>query len=331
MAHQSARLGVTAVLCLGCTQPLWGQGRASDTVQAYPSRPIRILAGFSAGSTVDIMARTVGQKLTDAWGQPVVVDNRPTAGGILASNIVATAAPDGYTLLSVSAGHAVSAALFTKLPYDTLKDFAGVTLFATVPSILVVAPASGLKSVKDLLALARSKPGAFNYSSPGIGSANHLAGELFKNLAKIDVAHVPFKGIPEALTASMQGSVLFNFSPIVNVLPLAKAGRVTALATSTGKRAAAMPELPTVAEAGVPGYVFDPWFGLLTTARTPKPVLAKLNREVTRILGLPEVKERLLALGAEPTPTTPEQTDAHVRSEVAKFTRIVQAAKIKVE
>jgi tripartite-type tricarboxylate transporter receptor subunit TctC len=158
-----------------------------------------------------------------------------------------------------------------------------------------------------------------------------LAGELFKNLAKIDVAHVPFKGIPEALTAPLQGSVLFNFSPIVNVLPLAKGGKLVALATSTGKRTAAMPELPTIAEAGVPGYAFDPWFGMLATAKTPRPIVAKLNREVTRILGLPDVKERLLALGAEPTPTTPEQFDAHVRSEISKFRKIIQEAKISLD
>ena len=170
-----------------------------------------------------------------------------------------------------------------------------------------------------------------NYSSPGIGSANHLAGELLKSLARVDVTHVPFKGIPEALTAAMTGAVTFNLSPIVNVLPLAKGGKVTALATSTGKRAAAMPELPTIAEAGVPGYAFDPWFGLLTTANTPRPVVAMLNQEVTRILGLADVKPRLLALGAEPTPTTPEQFDAHVRVEIAKFRKIVQDANIRVE
>jgi tripartite-type tricarboxylate transporter receptor subunit TctC len=330
MKRNSAVIGLAASLGLGFGAA-WGQGGSGDLARDFPTKPIRVLVGFSAGSTTDIMARTVGQKINEAWGQPVVVDNRPSAGGVIATGTVATAAPDGYTLLSVSAGHAVSAALYSKLPYDTLKDFAGVSLFATVPSILVVSPSSGVKSVKDLVALARAKPGTFNYSSPGIGSANHLAGEQFKSLAKIDVTHVPFKGIPEAMTAPLQGSVLFNFSPIVNVLPLAKAGKLVALATSTGKRATAMPELPTVAEAGVPGYVFDPWFGLLTTAKSPRPVVAKLNREVTRILGLPDVKERLLALGAEPTPTTPEQFDAHIRSEVAKFRKIIQEANIKVD
>ena len=302
-----------------------------DPAQSYPSKPIRILVGFSAGSTTDILARTVAQKLNETWGQPVVVDNRPSAGGVMASQTVASATPDGHTLISVSAGHAVSAALYKNLPYVTGRDFAGITMLATVPSILVVSPTSGVKSVKDLLQLARSKPGAYNYSSPGIGSANHLGSELFKSLAKMDVAHVPFKGIPEALTAAMTGTVLFNLSPIVNVLPLAKSGRVVALATSTGKRAAAMPELPTIAEAGVPGYVFDPWFGLLTTAKTPRSVVTKLNREVVRILGLADVKERLLALGAEPNPMTPEAFDAHVAAEIAKFSKIVREANIRVE
>ena len=305
--------------------------REAADAASYPSRPIRVLVGFSAGSTTDILARTVAQKLNEAWGQPVVVDNRPSGGGVAASQAVVSAAPDGHTLISVSAGHAVSAALYKNLPYNTVSDFAGVTMLANVPSILVVSPTSGVKTVKDLLALVRAKPGAYNYSSPGIGSANHLGGELFKSLAKIDVTHVPFKGIPEALTAAMTGTVLFNLSPIVNVLPLAKSGRATALATSTGKRAAAMPELPTIAEGGVPGYVFDPWFGLLTTAKTPQPIIAKLNREVTRILGLPDVKEKLLALGAEPNPMAPDAFDAHVRAEIAKFSKIIREANIKVE
>ena len=179
---------------------------AGDAAQVYPTRPIRILVGFSAGSTSDILARAVAQKLSEGWGQPVVVDNRPSAGGVLASQTVAAATPDGHTLISVSAGHAVSAALYKNLPYDTERDFAGIALLATVPSILVVSASAGVKSVKDLVQLARSKPGAYNYSSPGIGSANHLGAELLKSLARLDVAYVPFKGIPEALTAAMTGT-----------------------------------------------------------------------------------------------------------------------------
>ena len=331
MSRHVTGLGLIVMLGLAWAPGISAQARAADPAPGFPTKPIRILVGFSAGSTTDILARTVGQKMTEAWGQPVVVDNRPGGGGVVASGVVATAPADGYSLLSVSAGHAVSAALYPKLPYDTLVAFSGVSLLATVPSILVVSPESGVKSMKDLVAMVRAKPGVYNFSSPGIGSANHLAGELLKSLAKIDVVHVPYKGIPEALTAAMQGQVLFNLSPIVNVLPLVKAGKVTAIAASTGKRAAAMPDLPTIAEAGVPGYQFDPWFGLLTTARTPEPVLTKLSREVARILELPDVKERLLALGAEPNPTTPQQFDALIKTEVAKFKKIVQDGNIKVK
>lgn len=303
----------------------------SGIAQDYPTRPIRVIVGFSAGSTTDILARTVGQKINEAWGQPVLVDNRPSAGGIVAANAVATAAPDGYTLLVVSAGHAATAAMFSKLPYDTLKDFAGVSRIANVPSILVVSPALGIKSVKDLVALAKARPGQLNFSSPGVGSANHLAGELFKTLAGIDATHVPYKGIPEAMTAVVSGSVQFNFSPVVNVLSLSRDGKLLPLAASTGKRSAALPDIPTLAEAGVSGYAFDPWFGILAPAKTPKAVLARLSGEIARIVALSEVKERMRALGADPAPTTPEGFDAYVRAEVAKFQKIVQDAGLKPE
>jgi len=299
--------------------------------QDYPTQPIRILVGFSPGSTTVILARTVGQKMSEAWRQPVLVENRPGAGGVGASNAVATAAPDGYTLLVVSAGHAATAAMFTKLPYDTLKDFAGVSRISNVPSILVVSPALGVKSVKDLVALAKAKPGQLNFSSPGVGSANHLAAELFNILAGVKALHVPYKGIPEAMTGVVSGAVQFNFSPVVNILPLSRDGKLVALAASTGKRSAVLPEVPTVAEAGVSGYVFDPWFGLLAPAKTPKPLLAKLSAEVARIVKLPDVKERLLALGADPAPTSPEGFDTSIRGEVVKFQKIVREAGIKPE
>ena len=318
-------------LLIGMAGVILGAACGSAIAQDYPSRPVRIVVGFSPGSTTDILARTVGQKMSEAWGQPVLVDNRPSSGGIVASSAVAIAAPDGYTLLVVSAGHAATAAMFTKLPYDTLRDFAGVSRIANVPSILVVSPALGVKSVKDLVALARSKPGQLNFSSPGVGSANHLAGELLKTLAGINAVHVPYKGIPEATTAVVAGSVQFNFSPVVNILPLSRDGKLLALAASTAKRSAVLPDLPTLAEAGVPGYVFDPWFGLLAPAKTPKPLLGKLSGEIARIVELPDVKERLRALGADPAPTTPEVFDTHVRAEVARFAKIVQDAGIKPE
>lgn len=315
----------------GVVALILGAACGSAIAQDYPTRPIHIVIGFSPGSTTDILARTVGQKMYEAWGQPVLVDNRPSAGGVVASNAVATAPPDGYTLLVVSAGHAATAAMFTKLPYDTLKDFAGVSRIANVPSILVVSPTLGVKSVKDLVALAKSKPGRLNFSSPGVGSANHLAGELFKTLADIQAVHIPYKGIPEAMTAVVSGDVQFNFSPVVNILPLSRDGKLLALAASTAKRSAALPDVPTVAEAGVSGYAFDPWFGILAPAKTPKALLDKLSGEIARIVQLPDVKEQLRALGADPAPTTPEGFDAYVREEVAKFQKIVKDAGIKPE
>lgn len=317
----------TTMLLLAMASGALAQGTAPD----YPKRPIRILVGFSAGSTADLLPRIAGQRMTEAWGQPVIVDNRPSAGGIVAAEIVAKATPDGHTLLSVSAGHAVSAALYKSLPYDTLKDFAGITRFANVPSILVVAPASGIKSVKDIISLAKAKPGTLTYSTPGIGSANHLAGELLKNLAGIDVTHVPFKGIPEAMTATMTGTITFNLSPVLNVVPLVNSGKLLAIATTTGARASALPDVPTIGESGVKGYAFDPWFGILTTARTPRAIVNRLNHEIVRSMELPEIKARLATLGAEPAPLSPDQFDAHIRSEVEKFRKIVASANIKVE
>jgi tripartite-type tricarboxylate transporter receptor subunit TctC len=303
----------------------------TNSAQDYPTRPIRIVVGFSAGSTTDILARTVGQRLNEAWGRSVVVDNRPGAGGIAASSIVVSAMPDGHTLLVVSAGHAATAAMFTKLPYDSLRDFAGVSRIANIPSILVVSPALGVKTVQELVALAKSKPGQLNFSSPGVGSANHLAGELFKNLAGINLIHVPYKGIPEAIGAVLSGAVEANFSPVVNVLPLSRDGKLLPLAASTATRSTILPDVPTLAEAGVRGYAFDPWFGILAPARTPKGVLTKLSREIARTVELPDVQERLRGLGAEPAPMTPEAFDAHLHSEVVKFKKIVRDAGIKPE
>jgi tripartite-type tricarboxylate transporter receptor subunit TctC len=329
---KSFRLPIAFGFLLGLWSSVGAASGASvSTDPGYPTRPIRIFVGFSAGSTTDILARSVGQKMRQAWGQPVLVDNRPSAGGITAASTVAAAAPDGYTLLVVSAGHAAAAAMFPKLPYDTLRDFAGVSRIVNVPSILIVSPSLGVKSVRDLIVLAKSKPGQLNFSSGGIGSANHLAGELFTNLAGIQAVHVPYKGIPEAITAVMSDSIQFSFEPVTNVLPLSHEGKLLALATSTEKRLSSMPGLPTVAEAGVPGYRFDPWFGMLAPAKTPKALLDRLSAEVARIVELTDFKEQMRALGAEPAPTGPEEFDALVRSEVAKYGKIVQAAHIHPE
>ena len=295
----------------------------------YPIKPIRVVIGFTAGSTVDISARVIGQKLTERWKQQVVVENRPSAGGIVAAQIVAGGNPDGYTLLSVSAGHAVAPAIYAKLPYDTLKDFAGITTTVNTPAVLVVNPQLGVRSVKDLIALAKSKPGALNFASAGIGSATHFSAEMLKSMAAIDVVHVPFKGIPEALADTMTGRVHYFLSPLAIALPIIKEGKVMALGVTTAKRSSVLPDVPTIAEAGVPGYRWDTWFGLLAPAKTPRPLIVRLNREITRILDLPDVRGRWAALGAESVPIAPEQFDQLIAEQTATFARLARAAGIK--
>ena len=312
-----------------CASGAIAQTASTGSGQAYPSKPIRIVVGFSAGSVVDGSARVVGQKLTESWKQQVVVENRPSAGGIIAAQIVAGGNPDGYTLLSVSAGHAVAPAIYAKLPYDTLKDFAGITTTVNTPAVLVVNPQLGVRSLKDLIALAKSKPGALNFASAGIGSATHFSAEMLKSMAAIDVVHVPFKGIPEALADTMTGRVQYFLSPLAIALPMIKEGKVLALGVTTAKRSAVLPDVPTIAEAGVPGYRWDTWFGLLAPAKTPRPLIARLNGEITRILDLPDVRSRWVALGAESVPTTPEQFDKFIAEQAATFARLARAAGIK--
>jgi len=299
--------------------------------QDYPVKPIRVVIGFSAGSGVDVSARIIGQKLNESWGQPVISDNRPGAGGTIAAQIAANANPDGYTLLSISAAHVIAPTLYSRLPYGTLKDFAGITTTVSLPNVLVVSPSLGVKSVKDLIALAKAKPGQLMFSSGGVGSGTHFAAELFKSLAAIDVGHVPFKGIPEALTEAMTGRVQFTMSPVSNVLPQAKAGKLIALAVAPASRIAVLPDVPTLAEAGVAGYRWDTWFGLLAPAKTPRAVVKKLNQEIARILVQADVKERWTAMGAEPIPIAPDAFDRYISEQVALIARLATAANIKAE
>ncbi len=301
------------------------------TAQDYPNRPVRVIIGFSAGSGVDVSARIIAQKLNESWGQPVIADNRPGAGGTIAAQIASGANPDGYTLLSISAAHVISPSLYSRLPYDTLKDFAGITTTVSLPNVLIVGPSLGVKSVKDLVALAKAKPSQLLFSSGGVGSGTHFASELFKSLAAIDAGHVPFKGIPEALTEAMTGRVQFTFSPVSSVLPLVKAGKVVALAVAPAKRIAVLPDVPTVAEAGIPGYKWDTWFGLLAPVKTPRAIVKKLNLEVNRILVLPDVRERWNAMGAEAIPIAPEAFDRYLAEQVALIARLAKAANIKAE
>ncbi len=298
--------------------------------QPYPVKPVRLVVPFTAGSETDYFARIVGRNLGEAWGQQVVVENRPGAGGVLATGIVAAAPGDGYTLLLGSMAHAVAPAMHAKLPFNTLKDFSGVSLVAGVPNVLVVPP-SGAKTLKDLIAAAKSKPGALTFGSAGNGSGMHINGEQFRLAADIRVTHVAYKGGPESLTDLLGGRIDYVFAPIGLAIPLVKDRKLLGLAVSTAARSPALPDVPTVAEAGVPGFEFDTWYGLLAPASTPRAIVKQVSSEVVRLLGLPEVKAQFASRGAVPRPTSPEEFDAFVRSEVEKMAGIVKAAGLKTD
>ena len=325
MSPTKSLVATACAAMIGCASPF-----AAGAQQKFPNKPIRMLVPFSPGSQTDILGRWVGEKMTENWGQQVVVDNRPSAGGTIASQYVLGANPDGHTLMMVSTGHAGNATLYSKLPYDTVKDFAGISKVASVPNLLAVSPSLGAKSVKELIALAKSKPGKFNFSSAGVGSGTQINGEMFKLAAGIEATHVPYKGAPEALNEAIAGRVEFCFSPILVAAGQVKAGRALALAVSTAKRSPMFPDVPTVAEAGLPGFEYDQWYGLLASAKTPRPLVNALNKEVVRILTLPDIKERMLTQGATPAPTTPEEFDAFIRSEVKRFAKVLIAAGARI-
>jgi len=302
---------------------------ANAAAQTYPVGPIRMVVPFTPGSASDILARLIQPKLLESWGQQIVVDNRPSAGGTVAGSIVAGAAPDGYTMMLTSSGFAGSAALYDKLPYDSVKDFAGVTQVVSTPLVVVVAPALGIKSVKELIALAQQKPGQLNFSSSGIGSGTHYAGELFKLAAGINVVHVPYRGTPEAINDVISGRIQFMTAPVLPVMSLVKSGRLLALAVTTRERMALLPELPTVAEAALPGFEYDGWYGIFTPAKTPRAVINKMATEVARILKLPDVAEKILNTGAVPKPSTPQEFDKLVREEIVMRRKVFKAAGVK--
>ena len=312
-----------AVLASGllATAGAWAQA-AGD----YPNRVIKIVVPFTAGSATDLMARIVGEKLTASTGQAVVVENRPGAGGTLGAAQVAKSDPDGYTLLVVSAGHVVNPVLYPGITYDTLADFAGISPLAALPNMLVVGAGSPIKTVSELIAAAKASPGKLNYASAGVGSATHVNAEKFRSVSGINVTHIPFKGTPETIVETSAGRVDFMFTPLLSSLPTVRDGRMRALAVSTAKRSSAMPEVPTVAEAGLPGFVFDFWIGLLAPAKTPRAVVAKLNAEVSKALAMPDVKERMGKLGAESMPMSPEQFDSYIKDEFNTLGAVMKAA-----
>ena len=317
----------TAAIALATALPTDAQAPS-----AYPSRPVKLVIPFPPGGPLDIVGRAIAQKLTDAWGQSVVVDKRPGAGGNIGADLVAKAAPDGYTIvMGALSTHAVNPSLYAKMPYDAVADFAPITLVAVTPNVLVVNAALPVNSAKEFIAYAKANSGKLAFGSGSNGSAGHLAGELFKVDTGIDVTHVPYKGGAPAMQALLAGDTQFMFDNLANATPQVKAGKLKALAVTTAQRSKLAPELPTMAEAGLPGFDISTWFGLFAPAGTPKEIIAKWNAEVAKILNSPEMREKLIAQGAEPVPTTPEQFAAFMKSEIPKYAKIIKASGAKVD
>jgi tripartite-type tricarboxylate transporter receptor subunit TctC len=294
--------------------------------QTYPSKPIRLVVPFPPGGTTDILARTVGQKMTENWGQPVVIDNRPGAGGNIGSDLVAKAAPDGYTLLMATIStHAINVSLYKKLPFDSVRDFAPVSRIGTLPNILIVHPSVPVKSVKELIELAKSKPGELNFASSGVGTSLHLSGELFNSMAGVKLVHIPYKGSSPALADLLGGQVKIMFDNLPSALPHVKAGKLKPLAVTSAKRATVLPEVPTVIESGLPGFEVTSWFAIFVPAKTPTEIVAKLNGEIVKILNSGDVKEKLAQIGVDPAPTTPEALAAFAKAETEKWGKVVKA------
>jgi tripartite-type tricarboxylate transporter receptor subunit TctC len=297
--------------------------------QAYPTKPVTAIITFTPGSATDIVGRIVMQKVSEYWGQPVVVENKPGAGGSIGSALVAKAAPDGYALLINSNAHAVNPAIFAQLPYDTLKDFVDIVPLAMQPNVLVSSASSPLKSVKDVVDTAKAKPGAINFGSAGVGSGTHLNLEKFVDAAGIKVTHVPYKGTPEVVTGLLNGSVDLYWAPISAILSNVSSGKLQALAVSTSARSGRLPNVPTTGEAGVPNADAPLWFGLWAPAGTPKAITDKINADVRRALQSPDVKEKLANLGNEVVDMSPDQFAKYVRAEMDTYGRIIRAAGIK--
>jgi len=297
----------------------------------YPTKPVRLIIPFAPGGGTDLTGRAIAQKLTEALGQTFVADNRAGANGTIGADLAAKAPPDGYTISMISSSHSVNPSLMKRLPYDLVTDLAPITQATTQPYALVVHPSVPAKSVKDLIALAKAKPGTINYGSSGTGGLSHLSGALFSHLAGIDINHVPYKGGSPALTDVIAGQIQMLFSTILQAHAHLNSGRLRPLAVTTAKRSRAMPDLPTMAEAGVKGYEVAGWYGVVAPARTPKPIVTRLNQEIVRALRLPDVGEKMSADGSEPVGSTPEQFGAHIKAEVAKWRDLIQKTGIRAD
>ncbi len=299
---------------------------------AFPTKPIRIIVAYTPAGTTDILARAIGQKMSETWGQPVIVDNRPGAAGNIGTEVAARANPDGHTLVMGTAGtHGINVSLYRKLGWHPVNDFAPVSLSAMVPNIMVVNNALPVKNVREFLAHVKANPGKLSYGSPGNGSTAHLSMELFKSMTGSTIVHIPYKGSAGVLADVMGGQIAVTIDNMPPYLPQVKAGKIRALAVSTTKRSAAVPDLPTIAEAGVPGYDSGSWFGLLAPAKTPKAVVDQLSAESARILKLPEVSKRISELGAEPVGSTPEQFAELIKTEIAKWAKVIKDANVELQ
>jgi tripartite-type tricarboxylate transporter receptor subunit TctC len=294
--------------------------------QSYPTRPIRFLVSFPPGGATDISARMLAPRLSEGLGQQVIVDNRPGATGMIATSLLARAAPDGHTIMIVDSGHGANPALIDKMPYDTLKDISGVSLVMRVPLLLSVHPAFPAQSVKELIALAKAHPGKYNYGSAGTGSTMYLIAELFKAQAGIDLVHVAYKGGAAALADVVGGQIPMTFLSTAATLPFLKAGRVRSLGVSGRERSAILPDIPTIAESGLPGFEFYLWQAVIAPAGMPRPIMTRLNSQVNAALNHRETKEQFVVMGVEPTPSTPQQADAHIRAEVERWLKTLKAA-----
>ena len=311
---------------------LWAaSASAQDAAANYPNRPIKIVVGFVPGGATDVVARLMAQKLQEAWGQAVLIENKPGGGSNIGSEQVARAAPDGYTLLLGTIANATNMSIYKDLAYDTLRDFAPVTQFISAPSVLVVAPSLPVSNLKELIALAKAKPGTLSYASSGAGGSPHLAGELLKLRAGIDIIHVPYKGAAPALVDVVSGTVSMGFKTALSAIPHMQSGKLKPIAVAANRRLPQIPNVPTMAEAGLADFEVSSWNGLLAPAKTPPEMVAKLNREFVRILATADVREKFAAQAAEPVGNTPEQFRAYIKAEIDKWAQVVKASGAKVD
>lgn len=322
-------LSRTAVLF--CSAALLAASPVAVLAQTYPTKPVTLIVPFPPGGTTDALARVVAQKLSEKWGQPLIVDNRAGAGATIGANMVAKAPADGYTLLMGAVHHTIAPSVFKKVPYDFQKDFAPVTVVAVVPNVLVVNPSVPAKSVKELIAYAKANPGKLTYGSNGNGTAQHLIGTQLNLMAGVDIGHIPYKGSGPLVTDLLAGQVSMSFDTLTPVLPHIKSGKLIPLAVTTAKRSPALPNVPTLAEAALPGFDIASWFGVLAPAATPRDIVSRLNADIINVLNQPDVKARFADLGAEAVGNTPEQMAAQVKQETEKFAKLVKEANVQLE